>query len=173
MEIPVSFFCRNSCRSFQSAPCPGEKTAHAESQPGHPPLALILLIPLLLSAAGCSESTDSAEEKRKRYQVDNNISASNLDPESGKSAVLDMETGIAIEVDIDSLMARSKMLEMRSRQISFKEMLADLATQQNGRPSGLTIHLSQKDGSERFSSHISNSCVEKKIIIRKFGYMVI
>lgn len=130
MKIPVSFFKKKSNRSNQSAQWLQKNALESEPKSCRPLVAILLLILLLLSAAGCSNTTDLAEEKRKRYQVDNNISASKLDPDSGKSAVLDTETGIAIEVDIDSLMARSKMLEMRSRQISFIDMLADLATQQ-------------------------------------------
>ena len=130
MKFPVSFFKNNSNRSNQSNQWRQKNALKSEPKSCRPFVATLLLILLLLSATGCSNTTDLTEEKRKRYQVDNNISASKLDPESGKSAVLDTETGIAIEVDIDSLMARSKMLEMRSRQISFLDMLADLATQQ-------------------------------------------
>ena len=130
MKFPVSFFKNNSNRSKQSNQWLQKNALESEPKSCRHPVATMLLILLLLSATGCSNTTDLTEEKRKRYQVDNNISASKLDPESGKSAVLDTETGIAIEVDIDSLMARSKMLEMRSRQISFLDMLADLATQQ-------------------------------------------
>ncbi len=130
MKFPVSFFKNNSNRSNQSNQWLQKNALKSEPKSCRPLVATLLLILLLVSATGCSNTTDLTEEKRKRYQVDNNISASKLDPESGKSAVLDTETGIAIEVDIDSLMARSKMLEMRSRQISFLDRLADLATQQ-------------------------------------------
>ena len=130
MKFPVSFFKNNSNRSNQSNQWRQKNALKSEPKSCRPLVATLLLILLLVSATGCSNTTDLTEEKRKRYQVDNNISASKLDPESGKSAVLDTETGIAIEVDIDSLMARSKMLEMRSRQISFLDRLADLATQQ-------------------------------------------
>lgn len=130
MKFPVSFFKNISNRSNQTNQWLQKNALESEPKSCRPPVPTMLLMLLLILATGCGNTTDLTEEKRKRYQVDNNISASKLDPESGKSAVLDTETGIAIEVDIDSLMARSKMLEMRSRQISFLDMLADLATQQ-------------------------------------------
>ncbi|MCH2182646.1 MAG: TlpA family protein disulfide reductase [Mariniblastus sp.] len=93
--------------------------------------SLISLVLLLVAAAGCSEKVDLAEEKRKRYQVDGSSLGANLTPDSSEDAVLETNTGIAIETDIDALMSRSKMLEMRSQQISFQEMLNDLEIQQN------------------------------------------
>ena len=90
----------------------------------------LLIIFFMILLGGCNETVDPDEEKRKRYQVDNNISSSKLNPQSGKSTVLSGDQGIAVENDVDSLMARSKMLEMRSQQIDFKEMIGDLTTQQ-------------------------------------------
>ena len=147
MENRGFVFCQNPelIQHFEQRSCgnkPVKKTAKRGTTARH--LILILLLSSLTSiTTGCGNTTDLAEEKRKRYQVDNNISASKLDPESGKSAVLNAETGIAIEVDVDTLIAKSKMLEMRARQITFKDMLADLATQQKISERLLQLELDQ------------------------------
>ncbi len=91
---------------------------------------LIAISLLLLAATGCREKTDVAEEKRKRYQVDKKISAAGIDPTPDNSASLNTESGIANATDVEALMSQSQMLDMRSQQISFKEMMDDLVTQQ-------------------------------------------
>ena len=117
------------CNFFKPAPHPPQRFKVTPRSFGHQ-FAGLLVITLVMLASGCTETIDPDEEKRKRFQVDNNISSSKLNPQSGKSIVLSGDQGIAIENDVDSLMARSKMLEMRSQQIDFKEMISDLATQQ-------------------------------------------